>query len=100
VISADGGEEGLRLAEELRPDAITLDAMMPGMDGWSVLSALKADPEVSDIPVIMLTLVDDKSLGYALGAADYLTKPFYPVLLRARIDACLEKKRLRDAEVE
>jgi signal transduction histidine kinase/DNA-binding response OmpR family regulator len=75
VVTAHGGEEGLRRARELRPDAITLDVMMPGMDGWAVLSALKADPDVADIPVIMLTIVDDKNLGYALGASDYLTKP-------------------------
>ena len=75
VVAAAGGEEGLRLARELRPDAITLDVMMPGLDGWAVLTALKADPSVADIPVIMLTIVDDKNLGYALGAADYLTKP-------------------------
>ena len=75
VATAPGGEEGLRLARELRPDAITLDVMMPGMDGWAVLSALKADPDIADIPVIMLTIVDDKNLGYALGASDYLTKP-------------------------
>ncbi len=75
VVTAHGGEEGLRLARELRPDAITLDVMMPGMDGWAVLSALKADPAVADIPVIMLTIVDDRNLGYALGASDYLTKP-------------------------
>ncbi|HEY3065549.1 MAG TPA: GAF domain-containing protein [Methylomirabilota bacterium] len=75
VVLAPGGEEGLRLARELRPDAITLDVMMPGMDGWAVLSALKADPGLADIPVVMLTIVDDKNLGYALGAADYLTKP-------------------------
>jgi GAF domain-containing protein/DNA-binding response OmpR family regulator len=75
VATAAGGEEGLRRARELRPDAITLDVMMPGLDGWAVLSALKADPEVADIPVVMLTIVDDKNLGYALGAADYLTKP-------------------------
>jgi GAF domain-containing protein/CheY-like chemotaxis protein len=75
VVVAAGGEEGLRLARELRPDAITLDVMMPGLDGWAVLTALKADPAVADIPVIMLTIVDDKNLGYALGAADYLTKP-------------------------
>ena len=75
VVTAAGGEDGLRRARELRPDAITLDVMMPGMDGWAVLSALKADPEVADIPVIMLTIVDDKNLGYALGATDYLTKP-------------------------
>jgi signal transduction histidine kinase/CheY-like chemotaxis protein len=75
VVTASGGEEGLRRARELRPDAITLDVMMPGMDGWAVLSALKADAAVADIPVIMLTIVDDKNLGYALGASDYLTKP-------------------------
>jgi CheY-like chemotaxis protein len=75
VVVAASGEEGLRLARELRPDAITLDVMMPGMDGWAVLTALKADPVVADIPVVMLTIVDDKNLGYALGAADYLTKP-------------------------
>src|SRR6266849_1105127 len=75
VVTAASGEEGLRWARELRPDAITLDVMMPGMDGWAVLSALKADSEVADIPVIMLTIVDDKNLGYALGASDYLTKP-------------------------
>src|SRR5262249_31510979 len=66
VVAAAGGEEGLRLARELRPEAITLDVMMPGMDGWAVLTALKADPDVADIPVIMLTIVDDKNLGYAL----------------------------------
>jgi len=75
VVVASSGEEGLRLARELRPDAITLDVMMPGMDGWAVLTALKVDPIVADIPVVMLTIVDDKNLGYALGAADYLTKP-------------------------
>ncbi|HWN13110.1 MAG TPA: response regulator, partial [Candidatus Dormibacteraeota bacterium] len=75
VVTAAGGEEGLRRARELRPDAITLDVMMPGMDGWAVLSALKVDPDVADIPVVMLTIVDDKNLGYALGASDYLTKP-------------------------
>jgi len=75
VVTAAGGEEGLRRARELLPDAITLDVMMPGMDGWAVLSALKADPDVADVPVIMLTIVDDRNLGYALGASDYLTKP-------------------------
>jgi signal transduction histidine kinase/DNA-binding response OmpR family regulator len=87
VVTAARGEDGLRLARELRPRAITLDVMMPGMDGWAVLSALKADPHVADIPVIMLTIVDDKNLGYALGASDYLTKP----LDRARLVAVLKK---------
>jgi signal transduction histidine kinase/DNA-binding response OmpR family regulator len=75
MVAAASGEAGLRLAKELRPAAITLDVMMPGMDGWAVLTTLKADPDVADIPVIMLTIVDDKNMGYALGAADYLTKP-------------------------
>ncbi len=73
--AAYSGTEGLRMARELKPDAIILDVLMPGMDGWAVLSALKADPILADIPVVMLTIMDDKSLGYALGAADYLTKP-------------------------
>ncbi|MEG4534742.1 response regulator [Microcoleus sp. D2_18a_D3] len=72
---AGGGEQALRLAKQLRPDAITLDVIMPGMDGWAVLSALKADPELAEIPVILLSFVGNKSLGFALGASDYLTKP-------------------------
>jgi PAS domain S-box-containing protein len=75
VVTAPGGEEGLRLARDVHPQAITLDVMMPGMDGWAVLAALKADPQLSDIPVIMLTIVEDRNLGHALGATDYLTKP-------------------------
>lgn len=75
VECASSGEEGLRLARELHPMAIILDVMMPGMDGWAVLSTLKSEREVKDIPVVMLTIVDDKNLGYALGATDYLIKP-------------------------
>ncbi len=69
------GEEGLLLARELKPDVITLDVMMSGLDGWAVLTELKADPDLADIPVVMVTFVDNKNLGYALGASDYLTKP-------------------------
>jgi len=94
VVTAAGGEEGLRRARELRPDAITLDVMMPGMDGWAVLSALKADPDVADVPVIMLTIVDDRNLGYALGASDYLTKP----IDRERLVTVLKQHR-RDRPV-
>jgi CheY-like chemotaxis protein len=75
VEGALSGEEGLRMARRLHPDAITLDVMMPGMDGWTVLSSLKSDHDLSKIPVIMLTIVDEKNRGYSLGAADYLTKP-------------------------
>jgi signal transduction histidine kinase/CheY-like chemotaxis protein/ABC-type amino acid transport substrate-binding protein len=75
VITAASGEEGLRLAHEIRPVAITLDVMMPNMDGWSILRILKADPELRDIPVVMLSMVDDKTRGFSLGATDYLTKP-------------------------
>ncbi len=75
VVTCGSGEEGLRLAREIRPRVITLDVMMPGMDGWALLSILKADPDLADIPVIMITIVDDKNLGYAMGVSDYLTKP-------------------------
>src|SRR4051812_5049441 len=69
VTIAGDGETGLQLARELRPDVITLDIAMPKMDGWSVLTSLKADPELHDIPVVMLTMVDNKSMGFALGAS-------------------------------
>ncbi|MCU1262661.1 MAG: domain S-box [Bryobacterales bacterium] len=75
VEGALNGEEGLRMARRLHPDAITLDVMMPGMDGWTVLSRLKSDSDLAHIPVIMLTIVDEKNRGYSLGAADYVTKP-------------------------
>ena len=89
VKTVSEGEEGLRLARELQPDVITLDVMMPGLDGWAVLTELKADPALADIPVVMLTIVDNKNLGYALGASDYLTKP----IQRERLLAVLEKYR-------
>jgi CheY-like chemotaxis protein len=75
VIEATDGESGLRLARERHPDLITLDILMPGMDGWAVLSALKADPDLAAIPVILQTMLDDRNMGFALGASEYLTKP-------------------------
>jgi len=75
VAVAMTAEEGLRLARELTPDAITLDVMMPGTDGWTLLRNLKSDSALMNIPVIMLTMVDDTGMGYTLGAAEYLTKP-------------------------
>jgi CheY-like chemotaxis protein len=75
VVTASDGREALRLARELHPAAITLDVLMPGMDGWGVLRELKDDPETLEIPVIMVTMTDDRELGYALGATEFLTKP-------------------------
>ncbi|NEO87288.1 MAG: response regulator, partial [Spirulina sp. SIO3F2] len=72
---ATNGAEGLELAKGFQPGAIALDVMMPGMDGWAVLTALKGDPETAHIPVVMLTMVNERNLGYALGASDYLLKP-------------------------
>ena len=94
VTVAGGGEEGLIRARSSRPDVITLDVAMPRMDGWSVLSALKADSDLADIPVIMLTMVDNKSMGFALGATEYMMKP----INRERLASLLRKySRVRDA---
>ena len=87
VRSADSGEQGLRLARELLPIAITLDVMMPGMDGWAVLKTLKADSILKKVPVVMLTMVDDPERGFTLGAADYVTKP----VNRRRLSRILKK---------
>jgi two-component system sensor histidine kinase ChiS len=92
VAAALNGADGLRLAAQLRPDVITLDVVMPQMDGWTVLSALKADAELSTIPVIMLTIVDNKNIGFALGAADYMTKP----IDRERLVSILRKYQRED----
>ena len=75
VETASDGEEGMQLAKKVRPLVITLDVVMPRKDGWAVLAALKADPELADIPVIMVTVVDEQNVAYTLGASDYLTKP-------------------------
>ena len=75
VMTASTGAEGLELARKHRPDVITLDVQMPGMDGWEVLKTLKADPQLRQIAVIMMTNIDEKTTGYALGAAEYMTKP-------------------------
>jgi signal transduction histidine kinase/CheY-like chemotaxis protein len=75
VLHAGGGREGLRLARARRPDAITLDVIMPEFDGWAVLRELKADPELREIPVVLVTILGDREMGFALGAADYLIKP-------------------------
>jgi PAS domain S-box-containing protein len=74
-VVAATGEEGLELARRVRPAVITLDVMMKGLDGWAVLESLKKDPDLADTPVVMVTMLEDRDLGYALGAAEYLTKP-------------------------
>ena len=86
VAVASDGEAGLAMAREIRPSAIILDVMMPRMDGWAVLSQLKADAELADIPVIMVSMIREKSLAYSLGAADYLTKPIDWTRLKAALD--------------
>ena len=87
IVTAIDGEEGLALARKLRPTLITLDILMPGMDGWTVLTELKADPEMANIPVFVITMVDDENKGYSLGASEYLTKP----IDRTRIHILMKK---------
>ncbi|MFN0170685.1 MAG: response regulator [Bryobacteraceae bacterium] len=87
VEHASSGPEGIDMARRLNPDAITLDVMMPGMDGWEVISSLKADPDLSRIPVVMVTIVDDRKTAYALGANDFLAKP----IDRERLSAVLQQ---------
>ena len=75
VATAAGGVEAIAAVRELRPAAVTLDVVLPDLDGWSVLAALKSDPALASIPVILVSIADEKRAGYALGAADYLVKP-------------------------
>ena len=84
--TAGDGEAGLDLARTLKPRAILLDVMMPGIDGWSVLSALKADPDLRDIPVVMVTFIDQRGMAQALGAADYVLKPVRWERFKAVVD--------------
>jgi signal transduction histidine kinase/CheY-like chemotaxis protein len=92
IVTASDGEEGLRKAKDLHPDLIFLDVMMPKMDGWTVLTALKADPIMMRIPVVMLTIVTNKEMGYVLGASEYLTKP----IDRDRLADVIDKYRPKD----
>ena len=75
VVTASNGQEALQLARQIRPSAVTLDVMMPGMDGWAVLTALKKDTELCDIPVLMCTMLDDRNMALSLGASEFLDKP-------------------------
>ncbi|MEZ2239413.1 adenylate/guanylate cyclase domain-containing protein [Microcoleus sp.] len=101
VTVAEDGVQALELMRSAPFDLVLLDIMMPQMNGYQVLENLKADERLRYIPVIMISAVDDIDSivrCIELGAEDYLSKPFNPVLLKARISACLEKKRLRDQE--
>jgi signal transduction histidine kinase/ActR/RegA family two-component response regulator len=89
VVAAASGEEGLRLAKQLRPLVITLDVIMPDWDGWTVLNKLKADSELAEIPVIMVTIVDNEAMGRDLGASSYLIKP----VDRERLVTLIERHR-------
>jgi signal transduction histidine kinase/ActR/RegA family two-component response regulator len=86
VVTAEGGADGLRLAKEVQPFLITLDVMMPQMDGWRVLKEIKADPGLAEIPVIMVTIVDNIPMGVELGASNYLMKPVNRDLLAVLVE--------------
>ena len=88
VRMAANGEEAMQLARTLQPDVVTLDALMPQMDGWAVLSAMKEDAALAEIPVIMVTIVDNQSIGFSLGAADYLIKPIDRDRLVRAVEKC------------
>ncbi|MGB8647326.1 MAG: response regulator [Anaerolineae bacterium] len=103
VALAENGRQALEVIRQAPFDLLLLDIIMPELDGYQVLERLKQDPDLREIPVIVISALDEmdsviKCIG--LGAEDYLPKPFNPLLLRARLGACLEKKQLRDQELE
>ena len=101
TLSAVNGRDGLATIRAEHPDLVLLDLMMPEMNGYQVLEACMDEPELRDLPIIMISArdeVDDMVECIGLGAEDFLPKPFDPVLLEARVGACLEKKLLRDKE--
>ncbi|MCI0703656.1 MAG: response regulator [Planctomycetia bacterium] len=100
---AANGREALDAVNKEKFDLVLCDIMMPEVDGYTVLRELKADPEFQALPVIMISAVDELASVVRcieMGAEDYLQKPYDPVLLNARINACLDKRRLRDQEME
>jgi two-component system cell cycle response regulator len=101
--TAEDGEQALEMLAQGAYDVVLLDVLMPGIDGYQVLAQMKQEPAWRDIPVIMISALNELESvvkGIELGAEDYLPKPFDPVLLRARLNACLQKKWFRDTEVE
>src|SRR6266566_3073880 len=100
---AENGRQALNKLQSEPFDLVLLDVQMPEIDGYQVLEQMKVDPRLREIPVIMISAVDELESTVRcieLGAQDYLPKPFSPVLLRARIAACLERKWLRDQEID
>jgi CheY-like chemotaxis protein len=94
VYTAKSGEQALRLVAGKRPDLILLDIIMPGMDGFEVLTRLKESPATSSIPVIFITGLagsGDKEKSFFLGAADYITKPFKPAMVKARVNTVMKR---------
>lgn len=85
-IGTANGDEGIALAKQFHPFAITLDILMPHRDGWSILKSLKSDPETWNVPVIIVSIMENKSLGFSLGVADYLLKPFNHTVLMERLN--------------
>jgi DNA-binding response OmpR family regulator/CRP-like cAMP-binding protein len=103
VVLAENGRQALEMLETGDFDLVLLDILMPEMDGFEVLGRLKSDPARRDLPVIVISALEEMESvvkGIKAGAEDYLPRPFDETLLHARIDACLEKKRLRDHEIE
>lgn len=101
TLTAVNGKDALEKITNEKPDLVLLDIMMPIMDGFSVLEKVKADSEIRNIPIIVISANNDLQnivKGIELGAEDYLPKPFEPKLLKARIQSCLEKKHLRDLQ--
>ena len=103
VETAENGQEALQMLGEKTFDLVLLDIVMPIMDGYQVLAQMKNDQRLRDIPVLVISSMQEMDSivkGIQMGAEDYLPKTFDPVFLKARVDACLEKKRYRDQEVE
>ena len=103
VLEADGGRTAIDMISREPVDLVMLDIRMPDLDGFEVLSHLKSDPELSHIPVVMVSALDDSDAAVRcleMGAEDYVNKPYEPTVLKARMRACLEKKHLRDRERE
>jgi len=101
TVSAPDGRQALELLQRTPIDLVLLDVMMPGLDGYEVLRRIKDDHRLRHVPVVMVSALTELSSVVrciALGAEDYLPKPFDPILLKARVEACLEKKRLHDRE--